>query len=221
MNQHQLLVPLVFCLIVATNAWAQQTPVVQVDLAWHTISDSSYGVHFRYAWVDMHVRSGTGHEIPLSLDVRVTNVDVGIFELTSAPIAVPKSGMIITYSRMVGMYPSMAERGTVLANNPSDRCQNNALGVTRAGFHQRVDILDAATHKILKTVDAYRFNLGRETVLNDIVNSKDIEINLSPYIGKAVVLRAWTSTGYNGRGPTAVTVVAEASSLGQGLEEFK
>ncbi len=203
--QRQLLISSVLILLAGMHLCAQQGQGVRIAITWHTISDSTYGIRYWCAWNDatLRIKGVSAPGAPIVL--HVNRIDVGIFEITSNPIAVTGAGMTVAFTRTVEMVPSAAERGTVLPNDPKDRCRNNALGVTRAGFHQRVDVLDAATHAVLANVDVYRFRIGRDEALNDMSYNKRLEFDLTPFAGKTIILRGWTSTGYNGRGPSRAT----------------
>lgn len=199
-----------FCLVAPLSTHGQnlrpQNTGVVVAMDWHTIAAPTFGVAYQYTWDEIRIRDGKGNELPAALDLQVKNIELGIFDLTTKPIAVPSSGMIITFTRSVEMHPTDAERSTMLGNDPQDKCRNAADGAMRAVFNQRVDVIDATTGKVLmQEADWYRIGITRHQTLNDIINSNQISIDLSPFAGKNVVLRARIISGYNGRGPASVT----------------
>lgn len=206
-------VSIVFGAVVISNAHAQtpaqQAGGVQICMDWHTVAEPTFGVAYRCTWNDIRTRQGNAPAVESALDMHLQNKGVGEFTLVSAPIDVPATGMIISFVRTIEMHPTAAERGTTLPNDPKDRCKNAPLGANRAICEQRVNILDAATGKPLAVaVDHYRFRITRKQPLNDVVDRKPVEIDLSPFAGKRIIIQTMALATYNGRGPAAATIAS-------------
>jgi len=189
------------------EAMAQQGLGIQVAVEWHTEADPMFGASYHYAWNDIHVTSKEGVEIATPIELSIGRDDGGgCFTLLSQPITVPSSGMVITFDREVIMHPSTAERGTSLPNDPKDKCRYQELGINRAVFLQRIDVVDAVTGEVLASrIDECRFGISRHQVLDDITDNKQVTLDLSPLTDRRVKIRTWIAAGYNGRGPARAT----------------
>lgn len=203
--------PIAFCFIAPPGIYGQnlrsQNTGIIVAMDWHTMAAPTFGVAYRYAWNDIVVRDGNGNDLPATLDLQVKSIELGDFDLKTRPIAVPGSGMIITFTRSIEMHPTDAERGTMLWNDPLMNWRNSPDGPMRAIFAQRVDVIDATTNKVLmRDADWYRIGITRLEILYDIVHGNKVAIDLTPFAGQSVVLRARIISGYNGRGPSNATI---------------
>jgi hypothetical protein len=209
-RKYLALLTLVLCLVTAPSIHTQhllsENTGVLVALDWRTIAAPTFGVTYQYTWDDIHVRDGNGNELPTALDLQVKNIELGIFDLTTKPIAVPSSGMVITFTRLIEIHPTNAERGTMLWTDPLMNWRNSPDGPIRASVAQGIDVLDAVTNELLMiNVDWYKMGVTRREILLDNVATSKVVIDLSPFAGKHVVIRARVLTGYNGRGPSSAT----------------
>ncbi|MBS1912856.1 MAG: hypothetical protein JST22_12785 [Bacteroidetes bacterium] len=203
-HQQRRLIAFPFALCIAATLVHAGTIVqpgegVEVSMDWHTIAEPVYGAAMRYT-VSNILLSTDSVSTPVVLKLSLTRAEVGAFELTSTPIAVPTSGMSLAYTRAVEMRPTDAERGTMLPNDPSDRRKYDTFGITRAAFDLHVVVIDAATGKPLAEVDKYRFNITRRQELNDIVDNSKVNIDLTPFVGKRILIKTTAFPAYNGRG---------------------
>src|SRR4051812_22708644 len=104
--------------------------------------------------------------------------------------------MRVTFDRQVILHPSTAECGTSLDANDRE------MGISRAIFHQVIDVIDAETGNVVApVVNDYHFTVHRYEVLHDIDETGNVTIDLTPFAGRRVKIRARIVTGYNGRGP--------------------
>ena len=180
---------------------------MHIGIDWHTVADPRYGASYDYAWNDVHVRSRDGGALPNQIELEMSRYEGGgLFYLTSTPITVPISGMIITFGSHVVMHPSDAERGTSLSDDPNAGCKRFDDGISRASYHQVISILDVQTEKTLApAISDHHFDITRFQVLNDIDRTDDIIIDLSAFAGKQVKIQTIVLAGYNGRGPSRST----------------
>jgi hypothetical protein len=178
-------------------------PGIQVAVDWHTIDEPTYGARYQYTWNDIHLSTKEGSELSTTVELEISEDEGGgLFTMLSTPIAVPGSGMAMTFNRQVVMHPSGAELGTSLPNDPNAKCRNNPQGETRAVFHQVIDIIDAGTSKVLAShVDKCRFEVSRREVLNDMSRNGKVALDLSPFADHQIRIRTRILAAYNGRGP--------------------
>lgn len=183
----------------------------EVQMTWHTVAAPSYGAVFQYAWTDASISDGSGTTIPITLDPTMNEFETGFFDLTSKPIQVPASGVVVALTRTIELSPSEDERGTMLPDDPRDRCKYAADGAMRATFHQVIDVIDAVTNEILISgVDRYRIAVTRHDILENAVTSDKVAVDLAPCAGRKVMIRARVLTSYNGRGPSSRMIAAPA-----------
>jgi hypothetical protein len=180
---------------------------IQVAVDWHTVAEPKYGASYQYAWNDIHLHTQDGGEVSTDLGFEISkNEGGGLFTMLSKPISVTSSGMTLLFDRVINMQPSSAEQGTSLPNDLKDKCQYHTLGVTRAVFHQVIDIVDAESGQVLAYhVDEYKFDISRRQVLNSTNDNKKVTIDLTPFVDHKVKIRVWILAGYNGRGPAKST----------------